>query len=101
MIRSWLRLGFAGTVLSALAALTACGSERGASGGGGTGGGGFTIETSGSGGSLAGEASASAGAGGERCRRDVSLTAVTIGAPAPFDLIIVADHSQSLAWSRD
>ena len=27
------------------------------------------------------------------CRRDVSLTAVTVGAPPPFDLIIVADNS--------
>ncbi|HEX6766896.1 MAG TPA: hypothetical protein VF103_15480 [Polyangiaceae bacterium] len=35
------------------------------------------------------------------CRRDVSLQAVTLGEPAPFDLVIVADHSGSLAWSRD
>ncbi len=35
------------------------------------------------------------------CRRDVALQAVTLGEPAPFDLIIVADHSGSLAWSRD
>jgi hypothetical protein len=35
------------------------------------------------------------------CRRDVSLTAVTLSEPPPFDLIIVADHSGSLAWSRD
>lgn len=37
----------------------------------------------------------------DACRRDVSLTAVTLGEPQPFDLVIVADHSQSLAWSRD
>lgn len=24
-----------------------------------------------------------------------------LGEPAPFDLVIVADHSMSLAWSRD
>lgn len=35
------------------------------------------------------------------CRRDVSLTAVTLNEPAPFDLVIVADHSESLAWSKD
>lgn len=42
-----------------------------------------------------------AGAAGSSCERDVSLTAVVLGAPAPFDLVIVADHSESLAWSRD
>jgi hypothetical protein len=31
----------------------------------------------------------------------VSLTAVTLGEPQPFDLIIVADNSESVAWSRD
>jgi hypothetical protein len=39
--------------------------------------------------------------GGVECQRDVTLTAVTLGDPPPFDLIIVADHSDSLAWSRD
>jgi hypothetical protein len=41
-----------------------------------------------------------AGAGGE-CQRQVTLQGVTLGAPEPFDLVIVADHSKSLAWSRD
>ena len=31
------------------------------------------------------------------CQREVSLQAVTLGEPAPFDLIIVADHSGSLS----
>jgi hypothetical protein len=31
----------------------------------------------------------------------VTLQAVKLGEPAPFDLVIVADHSMSLAWSRD
>lgn len=35
------------------------------------------------------------------CERTVALTAVAIGDPPPFDVIIVADHSQSLSWSRD
>lgn len=41
------------------------------------------------------------GQAGNGCEREVSLKPVTLGAPEPFDLIIVADHSQSLAWSRD
>ena len=40
------------------------------------------------------------GAGGD-CEREVTLQAVTLGEPGPFDLIIVADHSDSLAWSRE
>ncbi len=40
------------------------------------------------------------GSGGD-CERQVALQAVTLGEPAPFDLVIVADHSMSLAWSRD
>jgi hypothetical protein len=35
------------------------------------------------------------------CHRDISLTAVTLGAPQPFDLVIVADNSDSLSWSHD
>ena len=35
------------------------------------------------------------------CRRDVSLKAVTLGEPPPFDVVIVADNSDSLSWSRD
>ncbi len=35
------------------------------------------------------------------CEREVTLQAVVLGEPAPFDLVIVADHSDSLAWSRD
>lgn len=34
------------------------------------------------------------------CMREVTLTGVTLTAPPPFDLVIVADHSGSLAWSR-
>jgi len=42
------------------------------------------------------------GAGGSPdCERQVTLQAVELGEPAPFDLVIVADHSMSLAWSRD
>jgi hypothetical protein len=69
------------------------GGRGGIAGGGGRGG-----HPSGSGGSVT--LMTDAGAGGD-CERDVTLQAVVIGEPAPFDLVIVADHSQSLAWSRD
>lgn len=53
------------------------------------------------GGSLTFERGGGGGSDSPECQRDVSLQAVTLGTPAPFDLVIVADHSQSLAWSRD
>lgn len=93
-------------LLGAVAALPACGSDKHSGGGDpvpSSAGSGPILET-GTGGSLSVDVSplgGAAGAGGEDCERDVSLTAVTLGAPAPFDLVIVADHSQSLAWSRD
>jgi len=102
MLRTFSFFGLVATALASVAALGACGSEAGTGGGGGTGGAEIVVGTSGSGGSISVDVRAPAGAGGgDDCHRDVSLTAVTIGAPAPFDLIIVADHSQSLAWSRE
>jgi len=41
------------------------------------------------------------GGGEDDCQRQVTLEPVTLGGPMPFDLVIVADHSASLAWSRD
>jgi hypothetical protein len=38
---------------------------------------------------------------GANCHREVNLTAVSIGRPVPFDVVIVADNSDSLSWSRD
>jgi hypothetical protein len=76
------------------------GLATGGSGGvtGGTGGGG----RGGSGGSGGTIVETTGGTdGGVECQRDVTLTAVTLGDPPPFDLVIVADHSDSLAWSRD
>ena len=35
------------------------------------------------------------------CSRTVSLRGVTIARPVPFDVVIVADNSDSLSWSRD
>ena len=35
------------------------------------------------------------------CSRTVSLRGVTIARPVPFDVVIVADNSDSLSWSRN
>src|SRR5688500_19957971 len=35
------------------------------------------------------------------CSRSVSLKAVAISRPVAFDVVIVADNSDSLSWSRD
>jgi hypothetical protein len=71
----------------------------GGNGGKGFGGGGGASGHPGAGGTIV--MTEDAGAAGSACERDVSLTAVVLGEPAPFDLVIVADHSESLAWSRD
>jgi hypothetical protein len=73
--------------------------RAGRSGGAGrsSSGGSAGASSSGSGGGISVE---TAGAGGD-CEREVTLQAVVLGEPAPFDLVIVADHSGSLAWSRD
>lgn len=39
--------------------------------------------------------------GGTACERVVEFEAVTLEEPPPFDVIIVADHSDSLSWSKD
>jgi hypothetical protein len=89
--------------LALLVALFGCGSSASSSSGRGVGGdGGF-----GNGGTQAGGSAGiviDPGPGGEGeipCRREVTLTAVVIEEPPPFDVVIVADHSDSLAWSRD
>src|SRR5512143_2178972 len=94
-------------------ALTVVGCDSGAGGepaSSGYGGQGAGAADAGSMAGLAGAAGAtftsSGGYGGAMeeadagCRRDVSFTAVTVGAPPPFDLVIVADNSDSLSWSR-
>src|SRR5262252_6915161 len=87
-------------------------SSTGTSGTNGDGGGGAGVRDSGVGAGAAGAGGASSGdpdaagiSSGEAfdagCRRDVSLKAVTFGKPPPFDVVIVADNSDSLSWSRD
>jgi hypothetical protein len=44
---------------------------------------------------------ATPGQGDGACSRTVSLRGVTIARPVPFDVVIVADNSDSLSWSRD
>lgn len=39
--------------------------------------------------------------GPSNCEREFEFQAVELGDPEPFDVIIVADHSDSLSWSRD
>lgn len=41
------------------------------------------------------------GASGNECQRVVEFAAVKLAEPPPFDVVIVADHSDSLSWSRD
>ena len=55
----------------------------------------------GSGGDALNMAASASETGGAGCEREVSLQPVRLGEPQPFDLVIVADHSDSLAWSRD
>lgn len=96
-------LGAFSGLISCLAFFSGCGEQQGnrpsiASAVGGT----SALATSGTGGGIDVGVVSAAGAGGaDDCQRDVSLTAVTLGTPAPLDLVIVADDSQSLAWSRD
>lgn len=35
------------------------------------------------------------------CERQIEFGAVELSSPEPFDVVIVADHSESLSWSRD
>jgi hypothetical protein len=41
------------------------------------------------------------GGGGPKCTRVQTISALAIERPEPFDVVIVADHSGSLSWSRD
>jgi len=44
--------------------------------------------------------SGNAGDDSNDCEREVSFQPVVLGEPQPFDLVIVADNSESVAWSR-
>jgi hypothetical protein len=41
------------------------------------------------------------GGSGAKCTRVETISALAIERPEPFDVVIVADHSGSLSWSRD
>src|SRR5690606_24930563 len=100
------------SLLTALAVAAAAGCGQGTLRGSGTddtmtgtGGGQPTTGTGGasSGGRVAITAgpSVTGSGGGPECERELSFEAVILGEPAPFDLIVVADHSDSLGFSRD
>ncbi|HKO48835.1 MAG TPA: hypothetical protein VJV79_13980 [Polyangiaceae bacterium] len=84
---------FVGACLGAL--VLGCGSpdQSGISGdvgfAGNSGGSGLDVSQSGHGG------------GGPKCTRVETISALAIERPEPFDVVIVADHSGSLSWSRD
>ncbi len=72
------------------------GAQGGSAGQGGAGG------TSGLAGASGKAGSAGSGnGGGPTCERPVTFSTVVVERPEPFDVIIVADHSASLTWSRD
>ncbi|HYP99250.1 MAG TPA: hypothetical protein VER96_11330 [Polyangiaceae bacterium] len=54
-----------------------------------------------SGGSNLDVSHAGTGGGGPKCTRVETISALAIERPEPFDVVIVADHSGSLSWSRD
>lgn len=84
-----------------LALAVACGSQSGSSEGGdsltATGGSGATLPNQ--------DAGLTLGDAGPHkpnvCTRTVNLTDVQVDRPEPFDVVIVADHSDSLSWSRE
>jgi hypothetical protein len=101
-LKHWLN---GGASLLALTVTMGCGQSSApgpalelAMGGAGAGGGSLVL-MGGTGGGFSPGSSGEGGAGAQ-CERNVSLTAVTLGEPQPFDLIIVADNSESVAWSR-
>jgi hypothetical protein len=103
--RGWLLCG--GLCLS----LVACGASQrdatdDASGQGGSAGqvvsGGASGKAGSAGASGTGGSSANGGSGGgPTCERPVTFSTVVVERPEPFDVVIVADHSGSLSWSRD
>lgn len=101
-LKQWLN---GGASLLALTVALGCGSgtqgpaSEPTVGGAGAGGSGFAL-TGGVGGGFFVASAGEAGAGA-KCERNVSLAAVTLGEPQPFDLIIVGDNSDSVAWSRN
>jgi hypothetical protein len=83
---------------------TARGDDDGVSGNGsGAGSSGSGGSAAGSGGRANGGATGSAGTGnggGPICQKEVTFSNVVVEKPEPFDVVIVADHSGSISWSR-
>lgn len=99
-------------VLVSLSLCVACGSTKrnqahdsppaAAAGGNGNSGGASSTSSSSVTGSIvvSGGGSGADGPLGE-CRREVSFEGVTLETPPAFDVVIVADNSESLSWSRE
>jgi hypothetical protein len=66
------------------------GGQGGAAPGGGSGGGGDDLQHD----------PATGGSNPKDCKRTLKLTSLAVTAPEPFDVVIVADHSGSLSWSK-
>jgi hypothetical protein len=99
---SWVAAGVLASCLAGCGASQREGdpSGQGAQGGGaGQGAAGGTGGTSGSAGASGNGGSGNGG--GPTCERPVTFSTVVVERPEPFDVIIVADHSGSLTWSRD
>ena len=87
---------------AALISCIACGAsrpERDRAQADNAGSGGFLQASGGAGGRAVIEASANGG-DSPGCRRDVAFANVIVNEPQPFDLVIVADDSGSIAWSH-
>jgi hypothetical protein len=82
----------------ALGAGGTAGTSGAGTGGGSSAGRAGSTATGGTGGDVTVEHDAGEGGG---CERAVTLQGVVLSEPEPFDLVIVADNSQSVAWSRD
>lgn len=67
---------------------------------GGSGGVAASGGSAGAGGVNAGSGGKGNSGGGPTCQKEVTFSNVVVEKPEPFDVVIVADHSGSISWSR-
>src|SRR4051812_7966447 len=93
---------FIGSIFLAFS-LCACGAETGSSfantSDAGKGGGAGSYGTGGQAGTLV-STLPDGSPDGPLCQRTVNLATVPVAKPEPFDVVIVADNSDSVSWSR-
>ena len=80
--------------------------DDGSAGNGSSGGSGGSAGSGGAAGSGGSAASGTGGGkgnagGGPTCQKEVTFSNVVVEKPEPFDVVIVADHSGSISWSRE